>query len=324
MVSIHWVEKRKPHWERLEELVQRSIGGLSALNHRELQELGLLYRQTAADLSVVLEDESSVQLAAYLNQLLARSHNLIYIGQGSKASGLVAFYRETYPRVFREVLPQTLLAVAIFAVAALAGWALTLHDPGFARRLLGPGMMEKIDRREMWTDSVVTLKPVAASAITTNNLTVAFTMFAAGITVIGTIWLTLLNGLLLGVVGAATWRAGMALSLWSFVAPHGVLELPAIFIAAGAGLEIARGLLFPGMLPRRESLTRAGGRASRLLLGTIPMLLVAGTIEGFFSPTKAPVAMKFVLAGALFAALIAYLASGGRTAPSERATAQPD
>jgi len=314
MVSIHWMEKRKPHWERLEQLVQRSRGGLAALNHQELQELGLLYRQTAADLSVVLEDESSVQLAAYLNQLLGRSHNLIYIGHESKASGLVFFYRDTYPRVFREVLPQTLLAVTIFAIAALAGWAMTFHDPGFARLLLGPRMMEKIDRREMWTDSVVTLKPVAASAITTNNLTVAFTMFATGITVIGTIWLTLLNGLLLGVVGAATWRAGMALSLWSFVAPHGVLELPAIFIAAGAGLEIARGLLFPGLLPRRESLTRAGGRASRLLLGTIPMLLVAGTIEGFFSPTKAPVAMKFVLAAALFTALIAYLSGAGRTA----------
>src|SRR5580693_3816034 len=212
MVSIHWLEKRKPHWERLEKLVQRSSGGLAALNHGELQELGLLYRQTAADLSVVLEDESSVQLAAYLNQLLARSHNLIYTGVGEKASGIVTFFRDTYPQLFREVLPQILLAVAIFVVAGLAGWAVTLHDPGFARLIVGPQMMETIDRREMWTDSVVMLKPVAASGITTNNLTVAFTMFATGITVIGTIWLTLFNGLLMGVVGAATWHAGMALS----------------------------------------------------------------------------------------------------------------
>src|SRR5208282_2944286 len=157
----------------------------------------------------------------------------------------------------------------------VAGWAVTWHDPGFARRLLGPQMMDTIDRHEMWTHSIVSIKPLAASAITTNNLTVAFTVFALGITVAGTIWMTVLNGLLLGVVGAATWRAGMALSLWSFVAPHGVLELPAICIAAGAGLEIARGLLFPGLLSRRESLSRAGGRASRLVLGTLPMLFVA-------------------------------------------------
>jgi len=312
MVSIHWVQKRKAYWDRLEHLLQRAKGGLAGLSHQDLREMGLLYRQTAADLSVVLEDASSAQLAGYLNQLLARSHNLIYLGHRPKASGILTFYRDTYPRIFRETVAPTVLATLLFIAAALAGWAITLHDPGFARRLLGPQMMETIDRREMWTHSIISVKPLAASAITTNNLTVAFTVFALGITVVGTLWMTMLNGLLLGVVGAATWRAGMALSLWSFVAPHGVLELPAICIAAGAGLEIARGLLFPGLLPRRDSLAQAGGRASRLLLGTIPMLLVAGVIEGFFSPTDAPVAMKFTLAGVLFAALVAYLATPGR------------
>jgi uncharacterized membrane protein SpoIIM required for sporulation len=312
MVSIHWLDQHKPHWDRLEHLVRLSKDGLAKLNHLELQELGLLYRQTASDLSVVLEDASSAQLAAYLKQLLGRSHNLIYMGYRPKAGGIISFYLKTYPGVFRETLPLTLVSIAIFAAGMIAGWAAAIHDPGFAYRMLGPKMMETIERRQMWTESVVAIKPVAASAITTNNLTVAFMMFASGITVIGPVWLSLFNGLLIGVVGAATWHAGMAMSLWSFVAPHGALELPAIFIAGGAGLDIARALLFPGMLPRREALTRAGGRASRLVLGTLPLLLVAGTIEGFFSPTDAPVAMKFALGGLLFAALLAYLFGGRR------------
>jgi uncharacterized membrane protein SpoIIM required for sporulation len=314
MISIQWMEKRKAHWERLEELIRRSASGaaLSKLNHGELQELGLLYRQTAADLSVAQEDPSSTQLAAYLNQLLARSHNLIYLGRTPEASGLAAFYLKTYPRIFRETLPLTLVAIAIFLASAVAGWAVAIHDAGFAHRVLGPAMMETIQRKEMWTHSVVTVKPVAASSITTNNLTVSFAMFATGITIIGPVLLTILNGLLIGVVGAATWHAGMALQLWSFVAPHGVLELPAIFIAAGAGLEVARGLLFPGLLPRGASLARAGGRASRLLLGSIPLLLVAGTIEGFFSPTNAPVVMKFSLAAVLFTGLVLYLFGAGK------------
>lgn len=292
-------------------MLRRAKTDLKRFTGAELQELGLLYRQTASDLSTVQGDRSSAQLAAYLNQLLGRSHNLLYMGQRPTRTGIVSFYRDVYPRVFRETLPVTALATSIFLAAALAGWAITAQDPGFAHRLLGPQMMEAIERRQMWTESVVALKPVASSFITTNNLSVAFTAFALGITGVGTVWMMVFNGLLLGVVGEATWRAGMAVSLWSFVAPHGVLELPAICIAGGAGLEIARGLLFPGLLPRRESLARAGRLAVRLVLGTIPLLLVAGTIEAFFSPTQAPVAMKFSLAVVLFAALLAYLFVSG-------------
>jgi uncharacterized membrane protein SpoIIM required for sporulation len=308
MISIRWLEKRKPYWARLEQLVQKSGRSVVSLSHSELQELGLLYRQTASDLAAVREDATNKQLALYLNQLLGRGHNLIYHGHKAKASALLRFYGETYPRIFRETLPQTMLAFGIFAVTGVAAWVITAHDPGFAHRLLGPEMMETIERREMWTHSIVTVKPLASSGIMTNNLAVAFTAFAMGITAgLGTLWMMIQNGLLIGVIGAATWKAGMALQLWSFVAAHGVLELPAIFIAGGAGFEIARGMLFPGFLPRKKSLAEAGGRAARLLLGTIPLLVVAGVIEGFFSPSDAPAKLKFLLAGVLFAALLSYL-----------------
>ena len=102
----------------------------------------------------------------------------------------------------------------------------------------------------------------------------------------------------------------MALQLWSFVAAHGALELPSIFIAAGAGLEIARGLLFPGLLPRKESLRLAGNHAAKLLLGTIPLLVIAGVIEAFISPVKIATPLKFTLSAVLFTALVLYLSSG--------------
>jgi uncharacterized membrane protein SpoIIM required for sporulation len=313
MISNRWLEKRKPSWARLEELVARCSRGVSGLRHSELQELGSLYRQTASDLAAVREDASNRQLATYLNQLLGRSHNLIYLGHKPKVSGIVRFYRDVYPQVFRETLRQTLLVVAIFVFTGVVAWVITYKDPAFAYRLLGPRMMETIEQRKMWTESIVTVKPLASSGIMTNNLSVAFSTFAMGITAgIGTIWMIAINGLLIGVIGAATWKAGMAVQLWSFVAPHGVLELPAIFIAGGAGLEIARGMLFPGMLPRRVSLVKAGGRAAKLLLGTIPLLVVAGLIEGFFSPSGAPVIMKFGLAAALFVALLVYLLGSAR------------
>lgn len=309
MISTRWIEKRRLHWTRLERLMETSgRKGVSALSPRELQELALLYRQTAADLASVREDPTSNHLALYLNQLLGRAHNLIYMGRKANRRGIWIFFKDEFPAVFRATFSDTLAAFVIFLAAAFAGFLMGIADPSFSRHLLGPRMMETIEEHKMWTDSIVTIKATASSAILTNNLSVAFATFALGITAgIGTVWMMLLNGLLIGVVSVACWREGMSLSLWSFVAAHGVLELPAIFIAGGAGLGMARGLLFPGFLPRRESLARAGAQSVRLVMGTIPMLLIAGFVEGFVSPSNLPYPVKFMLAGGLFTLLVLYL-----------------
>jgi uncharacterized membrane protein SpoIIM required for sporulation len=310
--SPRWTEKRRPYWERLEQLVKTSGGkSVSALSPGELQELALLYRQTASDLATIREDPTSGTLARYLNQLLGRAHNLIYMGRKTSRRGIWTFYKEGFPAVFRATFPDTLAAFIIFLAAGVGAFLMSLGDPAFPRHMLGPGMIETIEKHQMWTHSIVTIKPLASSAILTNNLSVSFATFALGITAgVGTIYMMLLNGLLIGVIGEACWREGMSLQLWSFVAAHGILELPAIFIAGGAGLGIARGLLFPGTLPRRESLVQAGARSVRLVLGTIPLLLVAGFVEGFVSPTDLHPAVKFLLSGALGTLLVFYLLSG--------------
>jgi uncharacterized membrane protein SpoIIM required for sporulation len=309
VISTSWLRKRRPYWARIDELLTRSgRSGVRALTHPELQELALLYRQTASDLATIREDDSSRNLAHYLNQLLGRAHNLLYMGRRSRAWGIVKFYRETFPQIFHDTLPYTIAAAAIFFALAAAGMMMAIVDPGFQRYLLGSEMMDTIEKRQMWTHAVVTMKPLASSAIMTNNLSVSFTTFALGITAgLGTIWMLALNGLLFGVVNAACWQAGMSQQLLSFVAPHGVIELPAIFIAGGGGLLIAKGLLFPGTLPRRASLVLEGGRAVRLVVGIIPMLIVAGTIEGFVSPSELPVRLKYTVAAGMFVLLLLYV-----------------
>jgi uncharacterized membrane protein SpoIIM required for sporulation len=313
MISTYWLEKRKPHWARLEVLLdQSSRRGLRSLHRSELQELGLLYRQTAADLATLRDDRGSVHFARYLNKLLARAHNIIYSAQKASPSAIFRFFTHTYPQVFRRNLRFVEIALVIFAVSAVVGSVLTYQDPDFKLSILGPQMVRTIERREMWTHSIVGIKPLASSEIMTNNISVGFMTFAIGITGgLGTIYMLLFNGLLLGVIGMACHQSGMSLQLWGFVAAHGVLELPAIFIAGGGGLRIAAGLLFPGYLPRRESLVRAGTEAVQLLLGTIPILIVAGSIEGFVSPTGLATGLKFAMAAALFVLLLVYLFAAG-------------
>ena len=309
MISTRWIEKRKPHWNRLEGLLNLTMqGGLKSLARRDLQELSLLYRQTAADLASVREDPSSVHFTRYLNQLLIRAHNTIYSGQRTSVRKVFSFFLDVYPQVFRRNLPHFLLAVAIFLVGAGVGAVLTYQNPDFKVKLLGPEMVDAIEHHRMWTHSIVGIKPLATSAIMTNNISVGFTTFALGITAgLGTIYMMAFNGLLIGVVGMACRLSGMSLQLWSFVAPHGVLELPAIFIAGASGFRVAQGLLFPGFLPRSASLAQAGSEAVQLLLGTLPMLVVAGVLEGFVSPTGVPVAWKFTIAASLFVLLVCYL-----------------
>jgi uncharacterized membrane protein SpoIIM required for sporulation len=319
---VHWVQKREAHWARLEALVAACKGrDVSALSNSDLRELAQLYRQTAADLATAREDPSSRRLAAYLNQLLGRAHNLVYAGSRRDGGGIVGFYRRTFPQTFRATWRYTALATAVLLAGAAAGVILALMSPGFQRFVLGGEMLETIERREMWTHSILPVKPLASAGITANNLSVSILVFASGMVAgIGTTLLLLMNGLLLGVVGTACYQAGMSLALWSFVVPHGTLELPAIFIAGGAGLIMARSLVVASDRPRIECIIEAARQALRLFGGVVPMLLVAGLIEGFVSPTGLAVSSKFAIGLSMATLLALYLTFAGRMSAGNRAS----
>jgi uncharacterized membrane protein SpoIIM required for sporulation len=314
MISNRWIEIRQENWNRLEALVQRvESSSLKTLSSDDLRDFGLLYRQAAADLSATRADHSSRTLEAYLNQLVSRAHNYIYSGQKLSPATVWEFLAHGYPRIFRRLLPYTTAALLLFLAGALLGALVTLARPAFVHAMLGPEMIDKIEHHQMWTDSVLTAKPQASSAIMTNNIGVCFYTFASGIIAgLGTIYLLITNGVNLGVVGVACGQHHMALSLWSFVAAHGALELPAIFISGGAGLRLAAGLLFPGMMRRKDALALAGSESVRLISGTIPMLIIAGCLEAFLSPTNAPVALKFAVCLFLLTGLGFWLSEGGR------------
>jgi uncharacterized membrane protein SpoIIM required for sporulation len=321
MISNRWIEQRQGLWQRLDGLlVQAETSGLKSLTGDQLRELGLLYRQAAQDLSAVRADRGSRTQEEYLNLLLARAHNRIYSGRKLEPRQIWRFFAVEYPRLFRRMFPYVAAALVIFLAGAALGALLTFSRPSFMRLYLGPGMVSTIERHEMWTKSIVSVKPLASSAIMTNNITVTFLAFAGGITA-GWKTITLLfeNGLEIGVIAIACGQAHMSLDLWSFVAAHGALELPSIFIAGGAGLRLAVGMLFPGIYSRRDALKRAAGEAIRLLAGTVPLLIIAGSLEGFLSPSSAPTAVKFLTGAVLFLGLGYWLTSQGRSqVPGDR------
>ena len=309
ILSNHWIAKRRPHWDRLAALLARSDqSGLSQLSRAELQEMALLYRQAAADLSVLRQDATARTYADHLNHLLARAHHIIYSGRKATFASLFHFLWDEYPAVFQKQIRYVALSLLVSVAWGLLGAVLTSARPEFMRHFVGPGMIATMERHEMWTKAVVSVKPMASSYIMTNNLTVSFVTFAGGILFgLGTLWSLYQNGMMLGVIGAACHQYGMSIALWSFVAPHGSLELPAILIAGGAGFRLGHAMLFPGSLRWKDSVARGGIEATRLVAGVIPMLIVAGTLEGFFSPSHAPVGAKFSVGGVLFVLLLLWL-----------------
>lgn len=312
MISSYWIETRQQQWDRLQDLLnQCGNRGISNLTRAELRELGLLYRQIAADLSILRQDPTGANYSRYLNQLLGRAHSIIYSGKKTSFASIFHFFARDWPKVVWRHRGYVIFAAFVFVLCGMAGALLTIQNPDFAMKVLGPNMLDSIEKHEMWTHSIVSIKPLASSNIATNNLTVSFTTFALGVTAgIGTLWLVAFNGLLIGVVGAACGTHGMSFSLWSFVVGHGSLEIPAILISGAAGLRLGTGLLFPGQLSRRESLRVAGTEAVKLEIGTVPLLLFAGVIEGFISPMDFPVGLKFALGLTLFAALLLWILSG--------------
>jgi uncharacterized membrane protein SpoIIM required for sporulation len=309
ILSNQWILKRRPHWDRLAFLLAQSdASGLGQLSRAELQEMALLYRQVAADLSVLRQDSTSHTYAQYVNQLLARAHHIIYSGRKTNLATLFHFLRDEYPAIFQRQVGYVAASLLVSVAFGVLGAVLTTVRPEFMRHFVGPEMIATMERHEMWTKSVVSVAPMASSWIMTNNLSVSFMTFAGGIAFgLGTFLALFQNGIMLGVIGAACHHYDMSLALWSFVAAHGSLELPSIIIAGGAGFRLGHAMLFPGALRWKESVARGGIEATRLVSGIIPLLVIAGTLEGFFSPSAAPVWLKFTVGGVLFTLLNLWL-----------------
>jgi uncharacterized membrane protein SpoIIM required for sporulation len=314
MISNLWIGHRKNNWNRLDALLRQiESTGVKSLDAAELRELGLLYRQAAADLSTVRADHTSRTLEQYLNKLVGRAHNFVYSGKRISPISLWNFIAHGYPRLLRRMSAYVYLATAITIITAILGSLLTLIRPDFAALYLGPAMMDSINNHKMWTDSILRAKAPFSSLIMTNNIGVCFVTFAGGIVAgLGTLFELYNNGMMLGVILTTCAQHHMLLNITSFIAAHGALELPSIMLAGAAGLRLGAGILFPGLLRRRESIAVAGAEAVQLVAGTIPLLIIAGSLEAFLSPTHAPTALKFSVGAVLFVSLIFWLSEGGR------------
>jgi uncharacterized membrane protein SpoIIM required for sporulation len=313
-----FVERRSGDWEELDALLSRAARcGLRSLPSGSVNRIGRLYRAATSDLAYAGGQGYNARLLAYLNRLVARAHAHVYGGAATTGWGRIStFYTTTFPREFRASFLAIALCTALTVAAAVVAYVAVRTHPVDAYALLPNAIIPSEIKKSLHDSNFAfdpSSSPLMSSAIITNNIKVAIFAFAGCVTLgITTIYIIVFNGLMLGGVGALFTNAGFGPDYWVTVAPHGVIELTAIQIAGAAGLLITAGIVMPGRLHRRDAIRAAAQRAGVLIAGVASMLVVAGTIEGFFSPLRYPPSARLGVGAVTAVLLILYFSLAGR------------
>lgn len=311
--------RRHTQWQRLAELVARAsrLHGLRGLTQEELLEFGRLYRRAASELSHARAHGLDAQELAYLNWLVGRAYGLLYVTDSAGWAGVTRFFRAELPQTLRRHGRLIGLCAALLVVPGLISALVTSLRPDLLE-IINPTLAASLDyiaeRHEGGGDWLpADFRPIASSLVMVNNVQVSFMAFSTGILLgLGTIIVLIYNGLFLGAIAAGVSRTDVAVHFWAFVAPHGVIELPAIVISGAAGLLLGLAVIAPGEHTRIDALRIAGRQAGVLILGVIAFLVVAGLMEGLFSPAVLPPTVKFAAAAVLATAFWSYILLAGR------------
>ncbi|MDE2481290.1 MAG: stage II sporulation protein M [bacterium] len=319
MTQGTFVDRRSPTWERLDTLLARAArSGLRRLDPDEIEELGRLYRSATSDLAYATGRAYDARLLAFLNRLVARAHAYVYGAAATTGWARVAqFYTTSFPAEFRRSFPLFALCTALTIVAAVVAYVAIRTHPGDAYALLPQQLIPAQIKKSLHDSNfafTTSQSPLMAAEIITNNVRVAIMAFAGCVTLgLFTLWIIVENGLMLGGVGALFTNAGFGRDFWVTVAPHGVIELTAIQIAGAAGLLISFGIIAPGRMRRRDAIREGARRAGILIAGVASMLLVAGTIEGFYSPLRIGPTPRAAVGVVTAVLLVLYFCFAGRS-----------
>ena len=315
----HFIAQRQARWTELEAAVRRARRGrLRGLGADDMQRFGVLLRHASSDLAIARRDHPDTEVTEYLNALCARAHPLLYRGEPLRIGALPRFYATGLPRAFRVAWPYMLAGLALLALGFIAGWLAVDLRPDLRAALVPASLFDQMARGHIQGN--VPDAPIAASFIIQNNIRVALICFAGGVLIgVPTALVLLSNGWMLGTVAAAVHIGGYDLQFWSLIVPHGVIELSDIVIAGGTGLMLGDAILRPGSLRRGDALAAAARRAVSLATGAATLLVVAGTLEAFVSPSGLPEAAKLAIGACAGALLYTWLIASGR-APARRHT----
>jgi len=306
MVSTHeFIEQRKQVWLEIEQQLERmrdSRRKNRAMTPQLLVSFVRNYRQVLSDVSLARDLFKRDPLVWQLNSLALRAHTMVAQYKRNSGEQIGYFFVHYIPQVLRELWRPILFSLVFFVASALFGFILVQLFPAAARAIVGDHYhmitLDNIQRGVPFAIYQRDSKVMFSSFLMVNNISVAILAFGAGLLYgVGTVWIMVKNGLLIGAVAALFHQHGLLGAFSVTVMLHGTLELSAIIIAGGAGLRLGQALFRPGNLPRGVALIRFGRQAASVLVYIIPLFILAGIIEAYITPLQISLAVKTLVIG---------------------------
>lgn len=281
MKEVTFIRRNIEKWKETEKVVEQA-GNLSP------DRLADAYTDLTADLAFAQTHYPASRITIYLNNLASALHNEIYRNKREKWSRIISYWTTEVPQTMYDARRELFISFAIFMASVFIGVLSAMNDTEFVRLILGNGYVD------MTLDNIANGEPMAVYngssetsmflGITFNNVMVSFNCFAMGLlTSFGTGYMLFSNGVMVGAFQTFFYQHGLlwesSLAIWL----HGTLEIWAIIVAGAAGLALGNGWLFPGTYSRLESFRRGAKRGLKIIVGTIPVFIMAGFIEGFIT-----------------------------------------
>ena len=285
MKEATFLKQNEKKWKEFEKLLQTPKGAVPP------DEVAELFLEVTDDLSYARTHFPESKSVHYLNGLAGQVHLAILRNKRAKGNQFLSFWKVDLPMTLAKNRFKLYWAFAIFAVAVLIGAVSTVNDMNFARLILSD------DYVDMTVKNIQRGEPLAVyngggevesfMGITVNNIRVSFLAFVAGV------FLS---------IGAGYGKEAMLT-----VMIHGTLELSAIVIAGMAGFTLGHSILFPKTHSRMASLRLGALDGLKIVLGLVPVFIVAGFLEGFVTRhTDMPAILSILIIASSMAFIVYY------------------
>lgn len=322
--SAQFRREREQAWRELEEMVARcERSGMRVLDAVDVLQLTTLYQHAVGSLSTARAISLDRNVVSYLEALVARAHLCVYGFRQTPLRAVAEFAGKTFPRAVRRRGWHVLASLAVLAGTVAVGARLVATDETRYYTLVS---LERAQGRtpaastdslrgalyDRGTGAAFELESFATALFTHNaqvGLLCAALGAAAGLPIPPLLATT---GLELGAMSELYRSRGLGTEFWAWILPHGVTELLAVVLCAGAGLSIGFAFIAPGPRTRRDAVAEAGRDAGRIVLGAMAMFVVAAAFEGVFRQTVGSPAVRWTVAAAFASFWTVYFGWAGR------------